>query len=575
MRIEDIIPVARGERMPDLLVRNARIVDVFSGEITKSNIAIYRKRIAGIGEYENGKKIIDLKGAYVVPGLIDAHLHIESSMVDPVEFARAVLTRGTTTVIADPHEIANVMGLKGIEYILHYTEGTPLNLYIMMPSSVPATSLETSGTHLRVVDMIGFLEKHPRVLGLGEVMNFTDVLNTQTEMITKIELFRHKYKKIDGHAPGLTGNDLNAYICAFIRSDHECCSSQEALEKMAKGMQVLIREGSVARNLDNLIEAVTLMNHHFFSFCTDDRHPQDILDEGHIDHMVRKAIKAGVNPIIAIRMATINTARHYNLRSMGAVAPGYKADMVITKSLEDFKPLMVIKDAQIVAKEGHLCVEVEGRKDGLPEMDNTFKCRSLNVEELKIRSKSDRKVNMIALGKEEITTKCIQKRVKSVNNEIVSDTKNDILKVAVISRYVERSMATGFVTNLGLKRGALATSVGHDSHNLCVVGTKDGDMVIAANRVIEMGGGMVIAADGKIVKELPLDIGGLMSSAPMEEVALKIKKLKDASHELGVKLEDPFMSLSFIQLGVIPEIRITDRGLVDVRKGEFMNLFIQ
>lgn len=573
MRIEDILPVAVGKEPADLLVKNARVVNVFSGEIEKTNIAIYRKRIAGLGDYTEGKQVIDLKGAYVVPGLIDAHLHVESSMVDPVEFARAVLTRGTTTIIADPHEIANVMGLKGVEYMINYTEGIPLNMYVMMPSSVPATDKETSGAQLRVADMIGFLEKHPRVLGLGEVMNYPGVLNASNELITMIELFRHKYKKIDGHAPGLSGKDLNAYICAFIRSDHESTTPDEALEKVSRGMQVLIREGSVARNMDDLIGIVTPMNHYFFSFCTDDKHPGDILDEGHIDHMIRKAVKAGIDPVVAIRMATINTARHYGLRSMGAVAPGYKADFVVTESLEDFWPKLVVKDARVVAQDGKLMVEISGRKDGIPDLSSTFVCDPLKVEELKLKRKEG-KIRVIEVSEKDVLTYQLITEPKVEDGFIVSDTSRDILKVSVISRYTKRSMTTGFVKGFGLKRGALATSVGHDSHNLCVVGENDLDMVVAANRVMEMGGGMVVTNDGKVVGELPLDVAGLMSSLGMEEVANKINLLKRISHDLGATLHDPFMTLSFVQLAVIPELRITDRGLVDVERGEFVDLFV-
>lgn len=302
MNIIDIIPVARGKQPADLLLKNARIVNVFSGEIERANIAIFRKRIAGIGDYSEGKQVIDLHGAYVVPGLIDAHLHIESSMVSPVEFAKTVLPRGTTTVIADPHEIANVLGLDGVEYLIKSTEGVPLNLYIMLPSSVPATNLENNGARISVMDMIGFVEKHPRVLGLGEVMNYPDIINGDHDSIAKIELLRHKYKKIDGHIPGISGKDLNAYICAFIRSDHECTNVEEAKEKLARGMQILVREGSVARNLDELLPLINEKNYPFISFCTDDKHPNDILNEGHIDYMIRYAIKKGIDPITAVRL---------------------------------------------------------------------------------------------------------------------------------------------------------------------------------------------------------------------------------------------------------------------------------
>ncbi|MCD6419769.1 MAG: adenine deaminase [Synergistetes bacterium] len=575
MRISDILPVALGKLPADLLIKNARIVNVFSGEIEEGNVAIFRKRIAGIGDYREGKKVIDIKGAYLVPGLIDGHVHIESSMVDPIEFARAVLSRGTTTVIADPHEIANVAGLTGIEYMLYYTEGIPLNLYIMLPSCVPATKLETSGAEINIVDMIGFVEKHPRILGLGEVMNFPGVLAGDEGLIAKIELLRHKYKKIDGHAPGLSGKELNAYICAFIRSDHESTTAEEAKEKLARGMQVLVREGSVAKNLDALIPFITEMNYPYASFCTDDKHPGDMLEEGHIDYMVRRAIQKGIDPIIAIRMATINTARHYNLRSMGAIAPGYKADMVVTDSLEDFSPKLVIKDAQVVAREGRIVTEIVGNKYEIPKpIKNSFGCPEITLEDIRISATSNR-VRAIRVFDESLLTKEEIVEVNFKSGYIEPDTEKDLLQIVVINRYrKEKELSHGFIRGTGLKRGAVATSVGHDSHNLCVIGSNQEDMVLAANTVIRHQGGLVVTVDQKVLEFIPLSIGGLMSTEKMEVVAEKINHMKEILKENGSLLDDLFMTVSFIQLPVIPEIRITDKGIVDARKGEFRSLFV-
>ena len=575
MNIIDIIPVSRGDSPADVLLKNCRIVNVFSGEIEKGNIALFRKRIAGIGDYGEGREVIDLEGAYIVPGLIDAHLHIESSMVSPVEFAKTILARGTTTAIADPHEIANVMGLSGIEYMIRSTEGIPVNLYIMIPSAVPASSMETSGARISVMDMIGFVEKfQSRVLGLGEVMNFPDIINGDRDSIAKIELIRHKYKKIDGHIPGVLGKPLNAYISAFVRSEHECTFVEEAREKLSRGMQILMREGSVERNLVQLLPLINDKTYPFVSFCTDDKHPVDIIREGHIDHNVRLAIEHGIDPIIAIRAATINTARHYNLRSMGAIAPGYKADLVVIDNLKDFNPIMVFKDSKIVARNGRLVTEIISQN--FPqEKVNTFKCQKINESDLEIRAEGRLVRAIELLGSEVLTGGCVM-GAKIENGKAVGDLSKDLLKVAAICRYCEgKSMSVAFATGSGLKKGAVATSVGHDSHNLGVLGTNDPDMVAAANRVMEMGGGLVAVIDGKIISELPLRIAGLMSDMTSKEVAERLIELKDATRTMGSKLPDLFMTLSFMQLSVIPKLKLTNLGLVDVEKNDFVSLFVE
>ncbi|HQN27703.1 MAG TPA: adenine deaminase [Mesotoga sp.] len=575
MNIIDIIPVSRGDSPADVLLKNCRIVNVFSGEIEKGNIALFRKRIAGIGDYGEGREVIDLEGAYIVPGLIDAHLHIESSMVSPVEFAKTILARGTTTAIADPHEIANVMGLSGIEYMIRSTEGIPVNLYIMIPSAVPTSSMETSGARISVMDMIGFVEKfQSRVLGLGEVMNFPDIINGDRDSIAKIELIRHKYKKIDGHIPSVLGKPLNAYISAFVRSEHECTFVEEAREKLSRGMQILMREGSVERNLVPLLPLINDRTYPFVSFCTDDKHPVDIIREGHIDHNVRLAIEHGIDPIIAIRAATINTARHYNLRSMGAIAPGYKADLVVIDNLKDFNPIMVFKDSKIVARNGRLVTEIISQN--FPqEKVNTFKCQKINESDLEIRAEGRLVRAIELLGSEVLTGGCVM-GAKIENGKAVGDLSKDLLKVAAICRYCEgKSMSVAFATGSGLKKGAVATSVGHDSHNLGVLGTNDPDMVAAANRVMEMGGGLVAVIDGKIISELPLRIAGLMSDMTSKEVAERLIELKDATRTMGSKLPDLFMTLSFMQLSVIPKLKLTNLGLVDVEKNDFVSLFVE
>ncbi|TYB84178.1 MAG: adenine deaminase [Kosmotoga sp.] len=574
MNIIDILPVAKGEVPADIILKNCRIVNVFSGEVERNNIALFRKRIAGIGDYEKGKKTIDVGGAYVVPGLIDGHLHIESSMISPVEFARIVLPKGTTTAIADPHEIANVLGLDGVDYMLKTTEGIPLNLYIMLPSAVPESSMVTSGASISVMDMIGFVEKHPRVLGLGEVMNYPGVLNGDEATIAKIELIRHKYKKIDGHIPGITGKDLNAYITAFIRSDHECTTVEEAKEKLSRGMQILIREGSVARNLLPLLPLVNEKTYPFISFCTDDKHPNDILNEGHIDYMIRRSIEWGIDPITAIRAATINTARHYNLRSMGAVSPGYKADLLIVNDLNKFDVSMVMKDSQIVAKDGELAKDI-GDKIKSSANVRVFRCPHFESSDFVVKSK-DKPIRVIELQGEQVFT--YQKIEEPAVNkgEITSDLDRDILKLAAICRYSKRKQYTvGFVGGTGLKKGAVATSVGHDAHNLSVMGVNDEDMATAANRVIDLKGGLVIAESGKIINELPLPIAGLMSEYSGKKVAKKLGELKDILKNYGCILPDLFMALSFVQLSVIPELKITTNGLVNVNEGKFVSLFVE
>ena len=573
--IIDIIPVARGDKPADVLLKNCKVVNVFSGEVEEANLALFRKRIAGIGDYEEGVEVIDLEGSFVVPGLIDAHLHIESSMVSPVEFSKTILARGTTTAIADPHEIANVMGLAGIEYMIRSTEGVPVNLYIMIPSAVPASTMETSGATISVMDMIGFVEKFQnRVLGLGEVMNFPDIINGDRDSIAKIELIRHKYKKIDGHIPGVLGKPLNAYICAFVRSEHECTYVEEAREKLSRGMQILMREGSVERNLVPLLPLINDKTYPFVSFCTDDKHPDDIIREGHIDHNIRKAIKHGIDPIIAIRAATINTARHYNLRSMGAIAPGYKADLVVVDDLKSFNPRMVFKDSRVVARDGKLVADVISRS--FPqEKTNTFKCQRINESDLAVRARS-KFIRVIELLGSEVLTGGSIVEAKIEEGKAVSDTSQDVLKLAAICRYCEgKSMSVAFAKGSGLKKGAVATSVGHDSHNLGVLGVSDSDMVFAANRVIDMGGGLVAVVDGKIISELPLKIAGLMSDLTSREVAERLVELKEATKSMGSILPDLFMTLSFVQLSVIPKLKLTNLGLVDVEKNDFVPLFVE
>ncbi len=574
MRIKEIIPYALGKKPAHVLFKNARIVNVFTGEVEEGNIAVFKKRIAGVGDYEEGEKVIDLRGLYVVPGLIDAHLHIESSMLSPRQFAKAVLLHGTTTVIADPHEIANVLGLDGIEYMIEATEGIPLNVYIAIPSAVPASpKFETSGARIGPEDIINFVERYPkRIIALGEVMNFPGVLNVDYETIAKIEILRHKYKKIDGHAPGLTGRDLNAYISAFIRSDHESTTAKEALEKISRGMQIFIREGTTAKNLEALIKAVNEKNQFFFSFCTDDKDALDILEEGHIDFNIKKALSHGIDPITAIRMATINTARYFNLRSMGAVAPGYKADLVILEDLESFSIRMVVKDGKIVVEDRKFVGTLQGRIPNVPNTVGYVKLPKFTAKDLKIKDKGE-KIRVIKVYENSLITDELVVEPTVKDGYVIPDIDRDLLKIAVFDRHTGSDFTIGFVNGFGLKRGALSASIGHDSHNVFSIGTSDEDIEFAAKEIQKMNGGIVLVDGGKVVEAIPLPIAGLMSNEPLEKVADRVRKLDGKLVEYGTNKEK-MMGVFFIQLSVIPKLKITDKGIVDVSRQRFVDLFV-
>jgi adenine deaminase len=590
MKIRDIVPVALGKQKADVLIKNGKIVNVFTGRVEEGNIALFRKRIAGIGDYTEGREVIDVKGGYVVPGFIDAHLHIESSMVAPREFARAVLPKGTTTVIADPHEITNVLGLAGLEYMIHSTEGIPLNVYIALPSAVPATTFETSGARLGPEDMVSTVDKYPRrIIALGEVMNFPGVLNVDNELITKIEILRHEYKKIDGHAPGLTGKELNAYITGFIRSDHECTSAEEALEKVGRGMQVLVREGTAAKNLEAIVKIVDMANHSFFSFCTDDREPIDIINEGHIDFLIRKGIALGLDPIIALRMATVNTTRHYNLRSMGAIAPGYKADLVVVGDLELFDIKMVIKDSKVVAEKGEVAAPVTGLHEDLPEQLGGVHLGEYNLDTFRVpvpeavsyQSGGSRaaggprtpRIRVIGMREGDLYTDSLEEEATVRDGYAAAEPKRDLAKVVVFDRYRGEKVARAFAKGFGVVRGAAATTIGHDAHNLAVMGMSDVDMYAAVRRVQELNGGIVVVVDGKVEAELPLPIAGLMSNAALDTVVGELGAIKRAIRKMGTD-KDILMPLHFIQLAVIPELKLTDYGLVDIGRQEILDLWV-
>ena len=571
MTLEAMIAVARGEEPADLLLRNAQLVNVLSGEVHPANVAIYDGRVAGLGEYQ-AHQTVDLEGRFICPGLIDAHVHLESSMVQPAEFARAVVPRGTTAVVCDPHEIANVLGLDGVRYILVASEGLPLHVYIMAPSCVPATHMESAGAELTATD-IEEIMTHERVLGLAEMMNFPGVLYRVPSVLEKIRIAGDR--PIDGHAPGLSGLDLNAYIAAGIHSDHECGELEEAREKLRRGMHIFIREGTATRNLHTLLPLVTPANARLCHFCSDDRHPATLLSEGSIDDIVRQAISWGLDPIIAYQMATINTAQYFGLRNVGAVAPGYRADLLVLDDLETVQVAQVYSVGKLAAEGGSFLPSAAD----LPQvpiqpsvhLDLSTLDFTLPVGE---GPTHDRKARIIGIIPGQVVTEDLRLEPTIKDGRVVSDPSRDLLKMAVVERHRGTgNVGLGLVKGIGLKRGAIASSVAHDSHNIIVIGTSDAEMQACVAAVAEMGGGQVVVADGEVQAACPLPIAGLMSDRPLEEVRDSVEAVTEAARSLGCTLPDPLMTMSFLALPVIPTLKLTDRGLVDVNQFDFVPLF--
>ena len=566
MAMDRAFEAAKGKGPADVLFTNARIVDVFSGEVRVGELAVTDGVITGFGAQE-AKKVVDLDGKYLVPGLIDPHVHIESSQVSPAEFARAVLPHGTTCVIADPHEIANVLGLEGIRYMLRATEALPLRIFFMAPSCVPASPLETAGAALSPEDIKEILS-WDRVLGLGEMMNFPGVIHRDPEVWEKLEAARGR--PIDGHAPGLSGSDLWAYVLAGPHTDHECTTLEEAREKLQAGMHILIREGTTARNLSALLPLLSASTAPFVHFCTDDRHPETLRSEGHMDDVVRKAIAGGADPLVAIAAATVHAARAFGLADLGALAPGYRADLLVIPDLSRFEVERVYVEGKLVAEGGRCVADVP--EVGASDVGSTV---VVDVETLAFRiSAEGKRARVIGVIPGQVVTEELFLEPKVVGGEVVADSERDILKLAVVERHRGTgNVGLGLVRGLGLKGGALASTVAHDSHNIVVVGTNDDDMRLAVARLVELGGGQVVVAHGEILAELPLPIAGLMSDLPLEEVVRRGGELKKAAKNLGCGLSDPFMQLSFLALPVIPELKLTDLGLVDVKKFELVSLF--
>ena len=566
--IKDRIEIAGGGKKVDLLLKNAKVINTFSGDIYKTHVAVHRGKIVGFGAY-SAKQTIDLKGAYLSPGFIDGHVHIESSMVKIPEFAKVVLPHGTTSAVIDPHEIANVLGLDGIKYMLASSVNSVLGVYVMLPSCVPATKLETAGAELSAHDL-ELLLNDERVLGIGEMMNYPGVIYQDEEVLMKVAIARGKV--IDGHAPMLKDKKLFAYVSAGIRSDHECTNVEEAREKLRAGMYIMIREGTAAKNLKGLLPLVNSENSRKFVFVTDDRHLEDIFRQGHVDYLVRTAIQLGVDPIRAIQMATINTAEYFGIRTW-APSPGYQADLVVFDDLKKLKISKVFKDGKLVARNGviepRVIKEYEGKARG------TLNVRWIEHEDFALKA-GGKRANVINIIPNQIVTRATVETVKQDGGYVSSDMDRDILKIAVIERHMASGrVALGLVRGFGLKKGAIASSVSHDSHNIVVIGTHDGDMYTAAVQVVKMQGGIVAALNGQILEALPLPVAGLMSDRSAEFVREKQKRLNEIAKMLGSKIDDPFMAMSFLTLPPIPEIRITDRGLIDAVKFKVTPLFVK
>ena len=569
--IEKIIRVSRGQECADLVLKNVKLINVFSEEIYETDIAITGSTVAGISKGYCGKEEIDLKGAYASPSFIDGHVHIESSMLLPSEFAGLVVSSGTTTVISDPHEISNVMGLQGISFMHEAAKNLPLDVYMMLPSCVPATDLETSGVELNSYDLALLIDA-PWVLGIAEMMNFPGVINGDIGVLSKIKLGLEKNKRIDGHAPHLCGKNLDAYVAAGIASDHECTTPEEAVEKLRLGMHLMVREGTGAKDLEALLPVLKKYNTRKCMFVTDDRHPEDL--KQHISGMVARAVKEGVPPVKAIQMASLNTAEYFNLHNLGAIAPGYKADIAIFNDLEKFEPHMVFKGGKLVAENGKILVNTSEFK--IPALRGSVNIKWLNINDFKINAPTNKKqIKVINVIPKQLITKESLETPLVKNGEVVADTNNDILKIAVIERHkASGNIGLGFVKGFGLKSGAIASTVAHDSHNMIVIGTNDEDMYYAAVELVKSQGGKIIVKDRKTLAHLALPIAGLISDKPFSEVDIKLQELNKAAKEIGCKIDDPFMSMAFLSLSVIPEIKITDKGLIDVNKFEVTNLFV-
>ncbi len=556
------IAQGRGAAAADLVLKGGRVFDLVSGELVASDVAVCGDRIVGVrGEYR-GVREIDVRGKVIAPGFIDTHCHVESSLLTPPEFDACVLPRGVTTSICDPHEIANVLGVEGLRYFLDSAPTLAMDLYVQLSSCVPATEMETSGARLEIEDLAPFAH-HPRVLGLAEVMNFPGVLGGDPGLMAKLSAFQKR--RIDGHAPLLRGLDLNGYLSAGVRTDHETTTAEEALEKLSKGMQILVREGSVSKDLHALASIITERNSPFLAFCTDDRNPLDIAEEGHLDHAIRTAIALGAPPLAAYRMASISAARIFGLHDRGLVAPGWRADLVVIDALESCHVSMVLSAGRVVDE-----ALFAGRARVAPVGRRSVKARRVTGDDFAARGQGP-STQAIGVVPGKIITQRVPVTLPYANGLREVDLAQDMLKVAVVARHgVNDNIGVAFVHGFGMKRGAIASSVGHDCHNITVVGADDADMAVAVNRLGEIEGGFAVVEGGRVIAELALPVAGLMSLMSFDDVRRALIPLRAAAKGLGVKMAEPFLQVAFLPLPVIPHLKITDRGLVDVDRFAFV-----
>ncbi len=569
--LTDLLAVARGDTEADLLLRGGRLVNVFSGTIEEADIAIHGDRIAGIGPGYRAGQTVDLKGAFVAPGLIDAHVHIESSLCVPSQFAAAVLPWGVTSAIIDPHEIANVAGLAGVRFMADSSRDLPLRVVVMASSAVPATTMETSGATLDAADLAALLAEGT-VYGLAELMNFPGVVHGDPGVLAKIAAFAGR--PIDGHAPALHGHNLNAYAAAGVQTEHECTTVEEAAEKLSRGFYVLIREATNAHNLHTLLPLITPANHRRICFCTDDRQAGDLLGQGSVDYMLREAIAYGIDPVIAFRLASLNTAECYGLHDRGALAPGRLADMMVFDDLAAPQARQVYAGGRLVAEKGRIVPGLSLASPPMPAAIGATMQIDWDAVSLSIPAQGD-KIRVIGSLENQLVTEERILPASIVDGLAVADPTRDLLKMAVIERHTASGgQSLGFIQGIGLRRGALAGTVAHDHHNLVVIGADDGSMLAAARAVGAMGGGIVIADGDQILAHLPLPVAGLMSDQPVAAVAAGYDELLAAAAELGSPLHDPFMAMSFMALEVIPKLKLTDKGLVDVESFGFVDLFV-
>jgi adenine deaminase len=561
------VAVARGDEPADLVLKGGRVLSVFTGEVFPADVAIADGHVVGVGAYD-GTAVHDVSGRILVPGFIDGHCHIESSKLSVDEFARAVLPRGTTSVVIDPHEVANVLGLAGVEYMLAASKSVPLGVYVMMPSCVPASQFETSAVSLEAYDFPDMLARQ-RILGIAELMNYPGAIAGDPGIMSKMATAG--YRHVDGHAPGVRGKALNAYIASGPSSDHECAGLEEALEKKRLGMWIMIREASMIRNLVDLLPLVTEYGTENCMFVTDDREASTLLEEGHINSMVRKAVEHGLPAPDAVKLATLNTARYHGLEGQGAVAPGYRADILVLPDLVSFEPLAVYRGGEVVAEGGRSLPFTSTPVP--PEVTGTVHIDVLPPDAFRIPYEGWNQIRVIDLIPDQVVTRATTDRPAVRQGEVVADPDRDLVKLAVVERHRRTgNIGLGFVRGFGLREGAMASTVAHDSHNIVAAGVNDRDMIRAVERLAEIGGGLVVVRNGEIAGELPLEIAGLMSARSADEVVAGLELLERVLQEMGVGLATPFMYLGFLALSVIPEMRVTDQGIVDVRSFELVPL---